>query len=395
MKLLNYINLNNEEKDIFREHTLIENINRSKIQIWILVALELVLSIIDIITSKLGVDKRFHFDYYLYMYILMIIINIIFFIFIKKCLSHITRDKYNIIEISIIFYITFNMTWGSVISLMDQKLYGQVMAFMVNMIVCSVIYYFDYKKMILPYLLSILTLFIGLPFFQSSKDVLIGHYINTTLFCILSWIASRILYFNYYNYFKSNDLLKIEIKKNIKIKEELKELNKQLMELSLIDELTKIPNRRGFNEHIDSICNNVIKMESSISIIMMDIDYFKEFNDYYGHTLGDQALISVAQTINSFVDKEISFAARYGGEEFVFISVNTNKDDIYKVADRIKYEILNLKIPHISSNFNKYLTISLGVSTLTISDKNDIFKCIDLADKALYLAKNNGRNCIK
>lgn len=395
MKLLNYISLSSEEKNIFRENTLIENIKRAKIQVWIIITLELILIISDLITSRLSIDKRFYFDHYLYMYILMIVISVLFLIFNKKYLSHIPKNKYHTIEISIVLYITFIMTWGSVISLMDQKLYGQVMTFMVNMIVCSVIYYLDYKKMILPYLLSILTLFLGLPFFQSSKDILIGHYINITLFFILSWIVSRILYFNYYNYFRSNLLLKKEIKLNSQIKEELKKLNDQLMEKSLIDELTKIPNRRSFNEHIDSIYNDVTKINSPISIIMMDIDFFKEYNDYYGHTSGDEALILVAQTINSFVDEKISLAARYGGEEFIFISVNTNKDDIYKVADGIRNRVMNLKIPHIGSNYNKYLTISLGISTLTFLNKNDIFKCIDLADKALYWAKNCGRNCIK
>lgn len=313
----------------------------------------------------------------------MILINILFLIFIEKNQYACTETECNLKkgELGLILYVTLIMVWGSCISLMDQRLYGQLMAFMMNMITVCAIFYMDTKKLLIAFTISLLVLFLGLPFFQKSTDILVGHYVNLGVFSIETFIVSRILYLNYYNDFKSKELLK--------------QANEKLKELTLIDELTGIPNRRSFKNFIDFAYEFNLKEDSTMSIIMMDIDYFKQYNDNYGHSAGDKVLISVAQEINSIAKDYSNFAARFGGEEFILAAIDTMEQEILNIAEIIRRSILNLKIPHDSSKVEKYISISLGISTVQVKNKEDIFKCIETADKALYVAKAEGRNCFR
>ena len=110
-------------------------------------------------------------------------------------------------EVALISYMIIFMVWGSTIALVDQRLYGQLMAFVINITSGSVIFYFSNKHILIPYSISSIVLCAGLPFFQSSTEVLIGHYINLIIFLFFSWVASRILYFTYCSSFKSAILL--------------------------------------------------------------------------------------------------------------------------------------------------------------------------------------------
>ena len=127
---------------------------------------------------------------------------------------------------------------------------------------------------------------------------------------------------------------------------------------------------------------------------MIDIDSFKQFNDRYGHIEGDKVLMEVAHQINSSVVDSKNFAARIGGEEFIYITENLSLAQTLKIAEELRERVINLEIPHESSE-HKYLTISLGISQVILSEENNVYKCIELADKALYSAKVNGKNCMR
>jgi predicted signal transduction protein with EAL and GGDEF domain len=180
------------------------------------------------------------------------------------------------------------MTWGSVVSLMDQRLYGQLMVFMANMISCSVIYVLSSKRLVIPYAVSIIILAGGLPFAQPSSDVLVGHYVNLAAFIVISWVASRIIYHYYYDYYISHKLLNetnklLESKNNeiARVNKKLAIANDRLKELAMLDELTGIANRRCFREFIDreyQRCMSRTNRDSpcTLSVVMFDIDYFKQ-----------------------------------------------------------------------------------------------------------------------
>lgn len=378
MKLTELITFTVEEnqKEDFRRSIIINNLHRGSVFAKVVIGFELILCIIDITTLIHRVNGESQRSEYLFAHLLMILVNIVLFTVIKK--SNILKSKlpFNVElwENGTVIYVTFIMVWGSVISLMDQKLYGQVMPFIVNMITCSAACYLDNKKILIPYSISILTLFLGLPLFQTSTNSLAAHYINLSIFSILCWLISRILYINYYTDFRSK---------------------KKLEELSLIDELTGIPNRRSFNNYIGFTYQYSLKKNALFSIIMIDIDYFKQYNDYYGHNAGDKVIISIAQEINSIVRHSMDFAARIGGEEFIYAAIYTDNNEAQVIAEKIRQKILNLQIPHNHSKSENCVTVSLGISTVTVRKKEDMFNCIELADQALYAAKQEGRNILK
>ncbi|AFQ44308.1 diguanylate cyclase domain-containing protein [Desulfosporosinus meridiei] len=403
-KDLYQINIAESQNDHFRRSTLAENFQRGKILAIVMIIFDIVLAGVDISAAILKLDGRFHFSYYLIMYVLMILINGIYLLYIKRVgnIENKSIAQLRNLEIGLLVYITLIISWGSIVSLMDQKLYGQLMVFMVNMIICSVIYYLDHKKIMIPYVCSVLILLIGLPFFQDSNDILIGHYVNLSVFIIISWLASRIIFLSYYRDYKSNKMLQEtnlilerKILENTVINSKLAALNLQLNELALIDELTGIPNRRSFRNHIDLGFERYVKDNSTLSIIMLDIDYFKQFNDIYGHNAGDKILRAVANQVNSVVRHDMDFVARWGGEEFIYGAFNSSAEEIERIAEAILSKVYDLKVPHRSSKKWGYITVSIGICTLKVNGKVDVSKCIEGADKALYLAKSQGRNCVR
>lgn len=180
----------------------------------------------------------------------------------------------------------------------------------------------------------------------------------------------------------------------IKIKElsELKAANFNLENLSYTDGLTGISNRRNFDSYIEMSWNNCLNSNKPLSLIMMDIDYFKLYNDNYGHIKGDDCLKAVAKELSKSAKRTLDLSARYGGEEFVIILPETHKDGAEIIAEEIRKNIINLDIPHESSPISKNVTLSLGVTTMVPNNQHTISEFINDADKALYEAKSLGRN---
>lgn len=177
---------------------------------------------------------------------------------------------------------------------------------------------------------------------------------------------------------------------------ELEKVNRQLQKRSLKDPLTELWNRRKYDETINLEWNRCLRHQRSIALVLLDIDYFKEYNDYYGHLAGDQCLIKIGQTIKNSLLRSTDMAARYGGEEFIVILPETEEEEeAIKIANKLREKIEALHIPHEQSPVSNYVTVSIGV-TFTIPNINssheDLFK---VADKALYQAKADGRNQVK
>lgn len=165
-----------------------------------------------------------------------------------------------------------------------------------------------------------------------------------------------------------------------------------LEELSLLDPLTGLANRRYLNRILEAEWTLAIKQQEPISIIMLDIDYFKNYNDSLGHISGDSCLQSIAVALKSITNNHSEIAARYGGEEFLLVFPQTSKEKAEEIANLILYSIKNLEIKHPNSPICTNITVSLGVVT-TIPKPNDLLhEFIEEADKKLYDAKKLGRN---
>ncbi len=176
---------------------------------------------------------------------------------------------------------------------------------------------------------------------------------------------------------------------------ELKKQRDILENLSAIDGLTGIPNRRRFDEYLEHEWHRCIRSASPLSLIMMDIDYFKRFNDNYGHLAGDDCLKQVAFVLKKSLERKTDFVARYGGEEFACILPMTDIKGAILMANRLRENIISLAIPHTYSTVADCLTISQGAATITPSQDSRFTTLINAADKALYEAKACGRNRVK
>ncbi|EWH08135.1 Two-component response regulator with diguanylate cyclase domain [Catenovulum agarivorans DS-2] len=172
----------------------------------------------------------------------------------------------------------------------------------------------------------------------------------------------------------------------------LKKKSDLLEKLALLDGLTEIPNRRNYDHTIKQEWRRAARTNSPISLIMLDIDYFKQYNDNYGHSLGDETLKAVAKCLSEQVMRSGDHAARYGGEEFVVVLPNTDLRAASKVAEKIREAIINLQIRHAFSEVSEYITVSLGVSSTIPNISEPYIVLQEQADQALYQAKQAGRN---
>ena len=172
---------------------------------------------------------------------------------------------------------------------------------------------------------------------------------------------------------------------------EILALNKQLEKISYLDGLTEIPNRRAFDIAIENELGRASRYQHSVALILFDIDYFKSYNDYYGHQMGDRCLQQVAHTINTMAKRKTDIAARYGGEEFVLLLPDAAISDATRIAAITLQAIANLQIPHKSSKVSDIVTLSAGVSVCIPNHHTTSEELIWSADQALYEAKAQGR----
>jgi diguanylate cyclase (GGDEF)-like protein len=176
---------------------------------------------------------------------------------------------------------------------------------------------------------------------------------------------------------------------------ELEQAVNHLEQLAAIDELTGIPNRRTFDAAIAREWNRARREQTSIALLMIDVDFFKNYNDLYLHQQGDEALKQVAQTLRQFAQRPGDSAARYGGEEFALILANPTADYVKKIAERLRRNIQDLQIKHEGSDTSEFLTVSVGTALCSAPKNDDYSVLISDADSALYEAKHAGRNQVK
>jgi diguanylate cyclase (GGDEF)-like protein len=179
------------------------------------------------------------------------------------------------------------------------------------------------------------------------------------------------------------------------MRQELEESNRLLQHLSTIDTLTGLANRRRFDEAIGREWRRAMRDRTPLSLIFCDIDFFKGYNDTYGHPAGDDCLRRVARCVAEMFSRPADLPARFGGEEFVVLLANTDAPGAVHLAERLRANVEALRLPHSSSPIGPYLTISLGVAATVPPLRSLPADLIGVADRALYEAKREGRNCVR
>jgi len=219
---------------------------------------------------------------------------------------------------------------------------------------------------------------------QGAQDCLFKGHFDTTVLCSSIQFALE----------RQN--LREELKEKNRILEELSgklaTANQQLEQLTVQDSLTKIWNRRRFDAVLMMEWVRLLRSREPLSLILCDVDYFKAFNDTYGHQAGDRCLYIIAQAIANAIRRPADCVARYGGEEFVVVLPHTDQAGAIHVAETIRTTIEALEIPHRGSLVSEYISLSLGVTSIIPTKDMAPSQLVENADRALYMAKQQGRN---
>ncbi|MBM5574908.1 diguanylate cyclase [Deefgea sp. CFH1-16] len=176
---------------------------------------------------------------------------------------------------------------------------------------------------------------------------------------------------------------------------ELKRTKDLLRVLSQTDVLTGMANRRRLFELLDQVQDRSLRLTQPLSILLIDVDSFKQYNDLYGHIAGDLCLQRVAGVIQSSLRSVTDVAARYGGEEFCCVLENSDQELALQIAERIRSSIEALRIPHLNSAVTMCVTVSIGIATSSTTSRIQHAQLLMNADKALYAAKDQGRNQVR
>ncbi|WP_346293269.1 diguanylate cyclase domain-containing protein [Sphaerothrix gracilis] len=174
--------------------------------------------------------------------------------------------------------------------------------------------------------------------------------------------------------------------------QQLQAANQKLERLANLDGLTQIPNRRCLDSYLQQEWRRLRREQTGLALIMCDVDFFKRYNDFYGHLAGDDCLRQIAQILASSVNRPADLVARYGGEEFAVVLPRTRLNGAIWVAEQIQWAIAEAAIPHLDSPINQVITVSLGIAEVFPSLQNTPADLIAAADQALYAAKKQGRN---
>ena len=184
------------------------------------------------------------------------------------------------------------------------------------------------------------------------------------------------------------ELIRARVRNQIRLKKK----TDLLEQLANLDGLTELPNRRYFDDHFEHEWRRAKRSQQPISLAMVDIDYFKDYNDLYGHSVGDDCLQSVASVLSKVASRGTEFVARYGGEEFVFVWPENDFSHAKDAAELVRAHIEALGIPHTGSHCHNVVTVSIGIASVVPTNEIEKHSLIECADKQLYRAKAEGRN---
>ncbi len=335
-------------------------------------------------------------------YLVMLIMCVSFLYIFRRKSETYTRNmrvvrKY---ETVVWFYMLACMMWGTLISLIHHAHRSSLLILVICLFCCCCTYLTRASSRLL--LLAIPSAFfiLLLPVVQKDEAIVVSNLISFSMYAPIAFVLGQLVFNMYCGYhesqqqlIKSKTLLELETAHSQTINSKLTEANRMLSKLLSIDELTGISNRRGLTSFLDVTLDNCSKDSVKLSVMMIDVDFFKAYNDSYGHLSGDDVLKGIAKELSNAASGSNNFVARYGGEEFIYVSFGTDEKEIYAVAETLRRRVQGLKIPHKFSTVSQFVSISLGGFCANVANIYDVEVCIEKADKALYMAKKNGRNC--
>lgn len=363
------------------------NVTRAKITAITFIFLQISLLLATFFTKRMDIFKK-PTIYYVSMYFILLMAMVLFFTAFRALQKDIRRNLLKIYITGIIFIYTI-LIYCTGISLLDQLSSGQIIVYMIATIAIASTTIFDPVALLIMYISTQAMFLILLPYFQKSYSMLVVNYFNSTTLIVISWIIAFMRYRKQIDDYYTQKILKSKNEELNKMNIELEKANIKLEKLSKTDALTGVYNRLMFDKTLKSEWERCKRHFIPLSLIMIDIDYFKLFNDNYGHLAGDDCIRKIAEVLSSNARRASDTVSRYGGEEFVIILPYAGKEEAVKIAERIREDVEGLEIPHEYSNVSHYVTISLGVASLIPSAGMTTDQFILTADNALYEAKRS------
>lgn len=313
---------------------------------------------------------------YMRMYVIMLLLTAVglclCFFFQKRLPQHVRAVLYFQVVYSVLI-----LAWCAGITVYDQRVSQNISVYLITAMTLSMVACFTPLQATAIYGAFWMVMFFALPIFQPGQVDNYGSYVNLTVMTLMSVFVCCYRYYQERRHYLEQQVIE--------------EQNRRLEELASHDSLTRLRNRRFLEEHIEQIYEDCIRDSSSLTVMMLDIDRFKDYNDTYGHPQGDECLRRVAWRLEQELDPKTEYLIRYGGEEFLYLGVGVSSQQAAERAERFNRGIRELVIGFSDEDL-RGVTISLGVYTgfprQTREWRGDIAK----ADKALYEAKDTGRD---
>ncbi|NTX77450.1 diguanylate cyclase [Serratia proteamaculans] len=366
-------------EDCMKKNSDIENINIHKKSVsiynfqWFLIV-NILISIFMLLHMGKGYGASVHsLKWYFSIPVVIIVSSVVFLFFLKRVSEDKTLSTWRIINLySLLLAVLWSGEFYVIIVATSSSI---VFPIAIALIFSSLIPFFSF-----PLLLILFT-------FPITVVVFFTYIIANDAFSFSYCFSAFLIVFVIHSARKNLDKwFHVAIENEYKNKE----LLEKFKQLANTDPLTGLANRHHFNNYLEAVFNRESFNKNGLSIILLDVDFFKKYNDHYGHLAGDACLKSLATCLNGCIRRAYDLAGRYGGEEFIIVLPATSEADAIIVAERIKSKLALLALPHSKSTISTHVTVSQGISTWR--PEMHVHDLIDCADKALYLTKHSGRN---
>lgn len=375
----------------FKQEITADNMTRLRLLAFCLIVIMTLVALMDItlfyrrVQSPLALSFSPHIDVYVNaLRIAVALVSALFLAFSARIEAFVS-DKRKLKLLTVGYPLLVLILLGLVNGLLEITDFTIPDSFILAGIVVAAFLYYSIGEFLILFLVPDIVEVVSLSMLLDDPMMGLARSLNIAIILMFAFMISRTNYMNRIRVFDNLHTISQQ-------KTELEVSNNLLLRLSYLDAPTEIANRRYFDEVIESEWRRAARTETPLSLMMVDIDYFKQYNDTYGHQAGDECLKAVANTLSKIIRRPGDMLARYGGEEFAVILPNTDYEGAIRLADAMCHAVESLKLPSPYSP-HRVLTISLGLAvkyTPEVSGTPDaLLRC---ADEALYKAKDTGRN---
>ncbi len=281
-------------------------------------------------------------------------------------------------------YIFFMLIYISILTCMVQVVRDEITVYLLGIFLAASSVYLNRRQVSIFFGTSLIILFTGSWFTQTDKSAFMFNTVNSIIMTSFAWITSQIIYASQKRDYLNQQLIEQQ-------RAQLSESNEQLERLSYIDPLTNLPNRRYFDEYLDTEWSKAQEECTPISLILVDIDNFKDLNDTFGHQAGDSYLKQVGLVLSTSINDPNMLVARLGGDEYAIVIPGADSTSARLTSERLLNDVRALN-RYDNQVIGEPVTISLGVSSTTPRRDEFVVEFFAEADQALYKAKKRGRN---